>query len=629
MSMKKILFIFTTVIGLSLLGGVAFAAPETSGLVFDKYFTSGGKTFFTDIKPQTSVKLTDGSYDLRVLVGFYGNLADMNSTEFSGNVRTGYTVSYKKENTTQYIGQIAVDTSTSDITIPNYTGEAYTALHSSFKTSQSVDPGKYVVDVIYASKIIETVDVCLPTFTSSAGNSKGNETCGVSSVDLDAGAQQASTTNPGTYEKTFDITPNNALASATSVILRVTNSVNQQVSDTPVTLPAGTLTTSPTVEDLVVGNYTAAVYQGALKISATVVFKISATSPPQTTTFTISSTGQASAGNNTFVKTLEVVPSAALQTSFPVQIHYGADVPDDGSLPNGTVSAPFSIPAGANGGDFDTVALDPGDYDAAVFVGNTRISNKITFTVAGSAATQELFKVGLEDVNSVKKLPNGSYYASYTIETKDQSVVGKTYKFVVTYESEDFINGDPVSFKAETTSSQFENDDLEEHFYKMAVLDSSNKVVSNISKFIIDPDGVIYAGAKTKFADAKDDKGKGTDDKNSKVTKDGKLKSPLGDKYDTIEEIIVAIMNNLVIPIAVPIVILAIIYTGWLFIAARGNDKKISEAKQAALYTAIGGAVVLGAWVAATAIKGTVDEIRGTTTARIEHVEKIDVDKNV
>jgi len=60
------------------------------------------------------------------------------------------------------------------------------------------------------------------------------------------------------------------------------------------------------------------------------------------------------------------------------------------------------------------------------------------------------------------------------------------------------------------------------------------------------------------------------------------------------------------IKIGIPVIALAIIYCGFLFVAARGNPEKISKAKDALLYTLIGAAVLLGSWALATLISSTI-----------------------
>ncbi len=88
--------------------------------------------------------------------------------------------------------------------------------------------------------------------------------------------------------------------------------------------------------------------------------------------------------------------------------------------------------------------------------------------------------------------------------------------------------------------------------------------------------------------------------------------NPLDNKIDTIPKFIVAVIE-IVLIIAVPIIVLAVIYVGFLFVKAQGNPEAITKAKKALIYTLIGAALVLGAFVIANAIDKTVDEIKSTT----------------
>ena len=85
------------------------------------------------------------------------------------------------------------------------------------------------------------------------------------------------------------------------------------------------------------------------------------------------------------------------------------------------------------------------------------------------------------------------------------------------------------------------------------------------------------------------------------------LKNPL--RFSSLDQFLTALLDVLV-QIAFPIIVLAVIYTGFLFVAARGNKDKLEEAKRAFLWTVIGGLVVLGAATLSKAIEGTVDQLR-------------------
>jgi hypothetical protein len=86
-------------------------------------------------------------------------------------------------------------------------------------------------------------------------------------------------------------------------------------------------------------------------------------------------------------------------------------------------------------------------------------------------------------------------------------------------------------------------------------------------------------------------------------TQVGHIKNPI--KVDNIQDFIKTVLEG-VLRIAIPIVVLAIIYSGFLFVKARGNEKELETAKNALLYTLIGAAVLLGSWAIAQIIADTV-----------------------
>jgi len=74
---------------------------------------------------------------------------------------------------------------------------------------------------------------------------------------------------------------------------------------------------------------------------------------------------------------------------------------------------------------------------------------------------------------------------------------------------------------------------------------------------------------------------------------------------DTIEELLVLILNA-VIFILFPIIVLMIVYTGFLFVSAQGNEQQLSKARQALVWTVVGALIVLGSKALAIAICETV-----------------------
>jgi len=90
---------------------------------------------------------------------------------------------------------------------------------------------------------------------------------------------------------------------------------------------------------------------------------------------------------------------------------------------------------------------------------------------------------------------------------------------------------------------------------------------------------------------------------NAEDCENGKLCNPL--QTDTITDFLKNLLEG-VIRIGIPIIALAIIYSGFLFVFARGNPSKIEEAKNAILYTLLGSALLLGSWALAQLISNTV-----------------------
>jgi len=90
-----------------------------------------------------------------------------------------------------------------------------------------------------------------------------------------------------------------------------------------------------------------------------------------------------------------------------------------------------------------------------------------------------------------------------------------------------------------------------------------------------------------------------------------KIENPLDSGIETLPDFIEAVIK-IVLIVGIPIVALAIIYTGFLFVSAQGNPEKLTKAKKALVYTLIGAVLLLGAFVIANAISETVDEIKST-----------------
>lgn len=89
--------------------------------------------------------------------------------------------------------------------------------------------------------------------------------------------------------------------------------------------------------------------------------------------------------------------------------------------------------------------------------------------------------------------------------------------------------------------------------------------------------------------------------------KPGGLKNPLSspDLMSFLQELL-----NVIMIFAVPLIVFMIIYAGFLYVMARGNEGEVTKASKALLYAVIGGVIILGANVILAVISGTVDAFR-------------------
>jgi hypothetical protein len=94
--------------------------------------------------------------------------------------------------------------------------------------------------------------------------------------------------------------------------------------------------------------------------------------------------------------------------------------------------------------------------------------------------------------------------------------------------------------------------------------------------------------------------------KSQAFTLDLKINNPL--KVENIQDAI-KLGLNFVMKIAIPVIIVLLIWAGFQFIFAMGNKDKLIKAKNNFLYTLFGAALVLGAYTIAIAIINTINSL--------------------
>jgi Na+-driven multidrug efflux pump len=66
---------------------------------------------------------------------------------------------------------------------------------------------------------------------------------------------------------------------------------------------------------------------------------------------------------------------------------------------------------------------------------------------------------------------------------------------------------------------------------------------------------------------------------------------------------------ELVVMIVFPLIVLFIVYIGFLFVSSQGNPEKLKEAREYFFWALVGALIVLGAQALSMAIKATVDQL--------------------
>ncbi len=86
------------------------------------------------------------------------------------------------------------------------------------------------------------------------------------------------------------------------------------------------------------------------------------------------------------------------------------------------------------------------------------------------------------------------------------------------------------------------------------------------------------------------------------------IENPLGSGKDNIKDIIASIMK-VIVDIAIPIVVVMVIYSGFLLVMAQGNPDKLKEAKKTITWTLVGATILLGAQLISTVLVETVSNV--------------------
>lgn len=88
-----------------------------------------------------------------------------------------------------------------------------------------------------------------------------------------------------------------------------------------------------------------------------------------------------------------------------------------------------------------------------------------------------------------------------------------------------------------------------------------------------------------------------------------KIENPF--KQDTIQGLIEVVIREIFIPIGGVLAVLMVMWAGFMYVTARGNETEIKKAHDALLWAVIGAGILLGAWAISEAIGKTISQLKG------------------
>ena len=101
------------------------------------------------------------------------------------------------------------------------------------------------------------------------------------------------------------------------------------------------------------------------------------------------------------------------------------------------------------------------------------------------------------------------------------------------------------------------------------------------------------------------------EDKSSGDKVVGVFENPFGSNAPVTLEKILTTFLDLVIKVGAVVIVFFVIYSGFLFVTAQGNEGQLTKAKQNLMYVAIGAVILLGAQAISLIIQNTVKQVFG------------------
>jgi hypothetical protein len=695
---KKFLIGASLIATLALAVSFAGASVSYSEFTFDKKVTtSQGKDYYVDLIEGSSDHMSNGQYDLKAQLAFYGETDPENDSYFTSEIDDKTYVKYKKKGTSNYIAQTGVSAQTST-NVPSAPGRMIYYIMESSTNGNFVDPGEYTVDAILNGTVVSTYDVCLPTFTSGT-YSIGNVTCGNSTSTTSTtstGTTSSTTTGststtpgvPGPYTGKFTFPP-----LPTGGI-----SVNNQGYKPAITCTTTDCTFKIDIKGTQTGNvatvlqfypkadrdaggtkgftlngysYSVKAYTGKT-YPATITVPVSALQPKMD--------AMQAPDRNYYVSFVNVTDLAqesgkalfdfgsALPAATPATISFNitsllapattATIKGD-LVATATTSEKLDLYVWPTGGTAQKIQTTP----------NTTITTQgtpITFTIPSlQASTTYSFKLvtvssGVEVYNSnFSTNISSDQAASLTaVDGACGPAINDAQATEPTAQADLCDAGDPTTVSGSAASGwdwscegidggatdDCHADSLSSgNAAECGAADGTTRADMPSAQADLCNNGDASAVTATNagwdwtctLQSSNDQKscsatktGANPDPNNPDPDPQGKPSNFLQNPFKTLDsfpKIIKAVVNNIILPIAIPFIGVMIMYSGFLFVVARrsGNTDGLKKAKETLTYTLIGAALVLGAFVIANALQGTLNSLVSTNYSKTHNQPRV------
>lgn len=92
-----------------------------------------------------------------------------------------------------------------------------------------------------------------------------------------------------------------------------------------------------------------------------------------------------------------------------------------------------------------------------------------------------------------------------------------------------------------------------------------------------------------------------------------KVPNPLGENATTLTQVLANILDAIVLLLS-PVIVIMLVYSGFLFVAAQGRAEELTKAKQTLMYTLIGAAIIIGAKGISLVIQNSIECLTSSTT---------------